>query len=585
MELSPVGIEITNGSRQWKVGKILGKGACATVCSLNRIDSSDNSCNETEFAVKLAPLPKKKTKKGNSVEETNEKLLYYEHLVYNTQFQSLQGTFIPNVPKSSSKVPPVYGNVNGYRYFLMEKMSSTISTIVPLLLQNKSSSRIIDFGPIAVALFSCVRACHQVNNIIRDVKSDNFMLTIISAAGARAESTEVKRLASRIRLIDLAMVTQWTKMYSDTDEADFNGTPLYASLNVHSGKKASFRDDLEALGYVLAELLIQLNSGDPSKQLPWSHGKSDDDIWSIKKAFVEDENSEFYEQLGNDKTRRLFLEYLNIVRGYSFKKMPDYDNLSEILSKITLPRMKMTAPAASRGTTKSRRAAATKKMMPSKHPRTKASMSKSARRSTTKSSNTEDKEDHYMMSDEESIYVDASEEMDWENIVDENEKPKEDVKSSDRSDRSLRRQRANAGKHVGKAKVIEINDDDDESELSESHNSTGLKRGVRILVTEGPHKGEFFDLEAGLNEIVTIGSNPASKVGKVFSLEKDNTLQKTHVRLDFDRKNCKLTAIKVTDKSKSNGKTYVNHDVVRSTKAFINDKITIGNTALIVQTL
>lgn len=472
----------------------------------------------------------------------------------------------------------------GYRYFLMEKMSSTISTIVPLLLQNKSSSKIIDLGPIAVALFSCVRACHQVNNIIRDVKSDNFMLTI-SVAGARAGSTEVKRLASRIRLIDLAMVTQWTKLYSDTDEADFNGTPLYASLNVHSGKKASFRDDLEALGYVLAELLIQLNSGDPSKQLPWSHGKSDDDIWSIKKAFVENENSEFYAQLGNDKTRRLFLEYMNIVRGYRFKKMPDYDNLAKILSKLTLPRMKMTAPAASRGTTKSRRAAATKKIMSSKHPRTKASMSKSSGRSTTKSSNTEDEEDHYIMSDEESIYVDASEEMDWENIVDENEKPKGDFKSSDRNDRSLRRQRSNAGKHVGKAKVIEIDDDNDKSELSESHNSTGLERGVRILVTEGPHKGEFFDLEAGLNEIVTIGSNPASKVGKVFPLEKDNTLHKTHVRLDFDRKNCKLTAIKVTDKSKSNGKTYVNRDVVRSTKAFINDRIIIGNTTLIVQTL
>lgn len=111
MAPSPVGIEIHNGRNIWKVGRILGKGACATVCSLNRIDSSGS--NETEFAVKLAPLPKKKTKKGNSVEETNVKLLYYEKLVYTTQFQSLQGRFIPYVPQSSSKVPPVYGDVNG----------------------------------------------------------------------------------------------------------------------------------------------------------------------------------------------------------------------------------------------------------------------------------------------------------------------------------------------------------------------------------------------------------------------------------------------------------------------------------------
>lgn len=416
------------------------------------------------------------------------------------------------------------------------------------------------------------------------MKSDNFMLTI-GAVEAKAGSTEENVLASRIRLIDLAIATQWTTLYSETDEADFNGTPLYASLNVHSGKKASFRDDLEALGYVLAELLIQLNSGDPSKQLPWSHGKSDDDIWSIKKAFVEDENSEFYAQLGNDKTRRPLLEYMNTVRGYSFKKVPDYDNLSKILSKITLPRRKMgmeastTPHAASRGTTRSRRTATAKKMMPSKYPRTNTlSLSKSARRSTTKSTNIEHDEDQNMMSDGESIYVDASEEMDWEDIVDENEKPKGDFKPSDRSDRSLRRQRA------GKVEEIEI--DDEESELSESHSSTGLKRrGVRIFVTEGPHKGEYIDLEADVSETVIIGSNPASKVGKVFPLEKDNTLHKTHVRLDLDRKNRKLTAIKVTDKSKNNGKTYVNRNVVKNTKAFINDRIIIGNTTLKVQTL
>ena len=114
MAPSPVGIEITKGSRTWIVGKILGTGACATVCSLDSYDASSGNCYETEFAVKLAPMPKKKTRKGNSVEETNAKLLYYEQLVYNSQFRTLQGKFIPNLPKlSSSKSPPVYGEADG----------------------------------------------------------------------------------------------------------------------------------------------------------------------------------------------------------------------------------------------------------------------------------------------------------------------------------------------------------------------------------------------------------------------------------------------------------------------------------------
>lgn len=111
MAPSPVGIELTKGKRAWKVGKVLGQGACATVCSLK---ASDGSNTETDFAVKLAPLAKKKTKKGNSLEEVNAKLLYYEQLIYTTQFRTLQGTFIPNVPNpSSSKDPPLYGDENG----------------------------------------------------------------------------------------------------------------------------------------------------------------------------------------------------------------------------------------------------------------------------------------------------------------------------------------------------------------------------------------------------------------------------------------------------------------------------------------
>lgn len=118
MAPSPVGIEISKGKRTWKVGKKLGSGACATVCALKSIDNG--SSTETDFAVKLAPLVKKKTKKGNSPGELNVKLLYYEQLVYSTQFRPLQGTFIPTTPStSSSKDPPIYGDENGTLLFVL----------------------------------------------------------------------------------------------------------------------------------------------------------------------------------------------------------------------------------------------------------------------------------------------------------------------------------------------------------------------------------------------------------------------------------------------------------------------------------
>ena len=96
------------------------------------------------------------------------------------------------------------------------------------------------------------------------------------------------------------------------------------------------------------------------------------------------------------------------------------------------------------------------------------------------------------------------------------------------------------------------------------------------------HDGESYDIEAGVNETVIIGSKPSSKVGEILALKKDKLLQATHVRLDLSI-NRTLTTLKVTDKSK--GKTFVNRHEVKSTKAFINDTIKIGDTSFKVQAL
>ena len=110
MATSPRGITIGNAvnrKRTWKVGKELGSGACATVCALLNDDGSS-----TEFAIKLAPVPQKKTKKGNTPEEKNADLLHYEQLIYQTQFQGLQGTVIPSLPNPTNG-PPISGEESG----------------------------------------------------------------------------------------------------------------------------------------------------------------------------------------------------------------------------------------------------------------------------------------------------------------------------------------------------------------------------------------------------------------------------------------------------------------------------------------
>jgi hypothetical protein len=101
-------------------------------------------------------------------------------------------------------------------------------------------------------------------------------------------------------------------------------------------------------------------------------------------------------------------------------------------------------------------------------------------------------------------------------------------------------------------------------------------------VTQGPHKGDSFELESGETETLFVGSKPSSKTGTLASLNKDKKLKATHTRVDLNVSK-KLTTITVTDKSK--GGTQVNRDTINKGRAFINDNIRIGDSVLEIKAL
>ena len=130
-----------------------------------------------------------------------------------------------------------------------------------------------------------------------------------------------------------------------------------------------------------------------------------------------------------------------------------------------------------------------------------------------------------------------------------------------------------------------IDDDSQDQKKLAATSPTRLKRrGVSITCVSGPLKGDSYEIEAGVNEIILIGSKPrpSPSCGEFLCLKKDKNILATHVRLELSI-NRKVTALKVTDKSK--GKTFVNRDAVTSTKAFINDTITIGESSFKIKAL
>ena len=588
---SPIGIELYRGKTpKWRVGKQLGSGACATVHLLEEIDGSP-----TQWAIKLAPVPKKKTKKGTSTEEVNDRLLYNEGVMYQNQFQDIQGRYVPKLPPYGG--PLATGEAEGtiwtccsccgdacllfaliveeegyssrlkystlgYRYLIMEKMQSPLFDIVPALLQHSKSSTTIDFGPIAVQLLKCVQAIQERKHVVVDVKPDNFML----APGAGKGSGAVAKLSSRIRILDLAMVEPWASIGShrtNDGTSGLTGTPMYASLHIHNGETASRRDDLEALGFVMAELIMKIASGNASMELPWSDGASDEAIGQMKSNLVNNVNSSFYKHLGGPAVVKIIKKYIDTVHGYTFKQVPDYDQLVKLVSAIKIPTPKAPTPRKT-----SKKAAAVSKATFTPAP----TDSKRVTRSRARGSGSADEEessprkmardDNYMETevakiDEDPVssaqpfaatpLCDDSFEtavMDWEALPDENEDPEPDQKPE-------------------------------------------AVFGVTLVVDAGPEKGTAVNLVQGRCETIVIGRKPVVKGGEVaLELARDKDVDDSHIRMDLSITK-KLIGVVVTDLNSSNG-SYIGSEKIRSGKdwkIFRGDTVRIGNSVLRVKNL
>jgi hypothetical protein len=580
----------------------------------------------------------------------------------------------------------------------MEKMESPLSGIVPELLKHSKASQTIDFGPVAVQLLKCVQAIQDRKHLVIDIKPENFMFSS-SGSTARGAGSAATKLASRIRILDLALVQPWTSIgshRSNDGTPGVVGTPLYASLNLHNGETPSRRDDLEALGYVIAELVMKLASGDASAELPWRGGKSDDEIGKLKLDHVNNINSDFYNKLGGPSVVKIMKEYLDTVRTYPFKKTPDYDDLATLLSKIKVPHPKVHS---SRKTPPSATKAATDSTANKRITRSRAR----ALDDTDGDESSPQKvarDDSYMETEETpharlpSRGLEPAKPMDWEPIMDENEHPGtdlhhtvgltiivdggphkgiavnliqgrceaivvgrkptakageailalpddaamddthvrielsvtkkltginvKDLKSTGgsfvgnekiRSGNSMkiyrgdalrigasslrvknldavqvgtapRSKKATAGLKMSTDKsktdkpveIVELNED-----------VTPLQRqGVRICIVDGPHTGESYELEHGISASVDVGSNPSGKAGGIISLKRDGKVKANHVQIELDGLK-KIKAVVVTDKSK--GATKVNRDTIKKARAFINDRIHVGDSVLEIKSL
>ncbi len=198
-------------------------------------------------------------------------------------------------------------------------------------------SNSVDLSAVARQLLHICKTIHGAHKLITDVKADNFMV-------AKGEGS----VAERLRMVDLALLKDIMdsngKHGANEGMTSLRGTPLYASLNAHELQTMSRRDDIESLIYLLAELVIVVHAAhtDPKALwyksgsfLPWSNGKSDDDIFQQKKQNLTNNSSEFYSRMPSDLAS-LFHELWNECRRCEYAATPNYDLFEKKLGQLVV---------------------------------------------------------------------------------------------------------------------------------------------------------------------------------------------------------------------------------------------------------
>jgi len=236
-------------------------------------------------------------------------------------------------------------------------MDGLLFDVLPQLVESSSAATGVNLGPLTVRLLQIVQSIHDTSHLLVDVKPDNWMLSHGSSSNKKKKaSTTAESIAGRIRMIDLGLVKNFggpNGHRANEGSSEVQGTPLYSSLNMHSLKTPSRRDDIEALLYLIGDLVLTVSAlaqnnkkTAPSESLlPWSHEKSDEAIGKAKEQQVTNRKSKYYKSMPEPAAGILF-RLLEKVRAYKYKESPGYDLLCQELSGLRVPlkKTKTTTP-------------------------------------------------------------------------------------------------------------------------------------------------------------------------------------------------------------------------------------------------
>ena len=202
-----------------------------------------------------------------------------------------------------------YGTTDQFNYLVINLLVCSLTKLTKI--QGSLSLKTILL--IGIQLIQRIETLHSKYLLHRDVKPDNFLL------GSN----------NTLYLIDFGFCKRYEHDGQHIEETNKNtatliGTANFVSLNVHKGIEPSRRDDLESCIYILFYMFLTIDAKSNSN-LNWFNIKDLKKMVNLK------------EQLTNttDQIVPSFIKkMLDNVRALSFKEVPNYGYLIDILEKV-----------------------------------------------------------------------------------------------------------------------------------------------------------------------------------------------------------------------------------------------------------
>jgi serine/threonine protein kinase len=287
--------------KQWKVGKLLGKGAFGHVYEVSAVGSASN---DGVFAMKIVPLLGSGANKMKKLAQSRDAtLLYKEYNLYMNHFK-------PPCPHVVTIPRNAYGENGKYRWLVMEKLDSTLNSFVKYG-SKKLSWPIV--SNIACQLIDTLQYIHSKRYVYVDINTENVMFKRISASSSSASSYQAF-------LVDFGLADTWKTVTGETKPITQDGTPMFTSKQANI---ISPVNDLESLGYLL------LYSLEGKEALPWFQCTSNEDALRLKRTTS---ISDLCKHVSNKQAKAAFNEFFNLILSLSPIQPIPYDVLKKLFS-------------------------------------------------------------------------------------------------------------------------------------------------------------------------------------------------------------------------------------------------------------